>query len=398
MNTNHHIWLNGMIILLIVTFFPTMAMAEMTDQQKKMINQLDQLDQLDHLEFTAQTDKANTCIRARDYSCAEKKIAKAARYAINSADRNTLRLAKQNLAAERRREQEELEAVAVEQARQMRLAEEQRRIAQAKQRQREAEAEASGFQWGKAGLGIGVGLLAGGRMSSEAKIQYIEGIVKDSMPGQEGLSNTTANANAYADKQKALKIIADQQSRQQLLKGIAEETANNERLLKASRESRQPKNSAVEQRYAGPAGRQAATAQSPLPPKATQQLAVYDTNGLVTSDPAPSPFTSATASGGYCGSLTSVLGISVMQPPPNATGTDALRVPCEQLPYRCLDFPAETVSIPGVCIAEVAALKSVQCRADWLKSRELRDYIGCLATNSSGGYRAYYTNVLNLLR
>lgn len=283
MNTNNRRWLSSMITLLTVIFSPAMAMAELTDQQKKMINQLDQLDQLDHLEFTAQTEKADTCIRARDYSCAEKKITKAAKYAISSKDKNTLRLAKLSLAAERRREKEELEAAAMEQARQIRQKEEQRRIAQARQRQREEDAEASDFQWGKAGLGIGVGLLAGGGMSSEAKIKYIEGIVKDSMPGQEGLSNTTANANAYADKQKKLKIIADQQSRKQLLQGIAEETANNERLLKAARESHQPKTPAVEQRVARAdaqrnARANAAKSQSALPKYLPQVVTIPSFN------------------------------------------------------------------------------------------------------------------------
>lgn len=119
--------------LLALAPFPSMAMT--AAEQKKMLDQLDQLDKLDHMDFLDLEEKANVCIRARNFDCADKKIAKAAKAASNPQDKAALRSLKQKLASERNavseeraeaRRQEELEAQREEARRREERAEEAR--------------------------------------------------------------------------------------------------------------------------------------------------------------------------------------------------------------------------------------------------------------------------------
>ncbi len=137
MNFNKSLRLILIVSLIVFSSLPTLAM---TVQQKKMI---DQLDQLDHLDFIEEYEKANVCIQTRDFACAEKKIAKAAKYVVTSKDKQSLRLIKQSLAEERKAVQEELaETARIEQQLQIELAEAARieRQAQAEQ-ERQIQAE-----------------------------------------------------------------------------------------------------------------------------------------------------------------------------------------------------------------------------------------------------------------
>jgi len=196
MNVNKGVWLTIVLNLMTVTFLPESVMAELTDQQKKMISQLDQLDQLDHLEFMAQSDKANACIRARDYACAEKKITKAAKYAINSKDKTALRLVKQNLAAERRLEQEERTAAA-EQARQIRLAEERSaREAEERRRREQRAQEDSGPTLLRGALAIAAGTYVGNaarNYSPEQQTRLMESTMKGVLNGNMDELHSTSN-------------------------------------------------------------------------------------------------------------------------------------------------------------------------------------------------------------
>lgn len=133
LNINMRVWL--VMIVTLLAFAPLPSMAMTAAEQKNMLDQLDQLDQLDHLDFVELEEKANACIRARDFGCAEKKIAKAAKSASNSRDKTALRSLKQKLAAERNavneeyaetRRQEELEERREEARRQEERAEEAR--------------------------------------------------------------------------------------------------------------------------------------------------------------------------------------------------------------------------------------------------------------------------------
>lgn len=107
------------LMLAVFAITPSLAIENNNfEAQKKMLdqlNQLDQLDQLDKLEFFEHIDKANACIRSRNYICAESKIAAAGKFA-DSKDKQTLMLTKKSLADERLteiREQEELKRLAL---------------------------------------------------------------------------------------------------------------------------------------------------------------------------------------------------------------------------------------------------------------------------------------------
>ncbi|NTV51024.1 MAG: hypothetical protein HGB32_07940 [Geobacteraceae bacterium] len=229
MNIHKGVWLTIVLSLMTVTFLPEGVTAELTDQQKKMINQLDQLDQLDHLEFMAQTDRANACIRARDYACAEKKIAKAAKYAINSKDKAALRLTKQNLAAERQLEQEE-RAAAAEEARQIRLAEERSAREEEERRRREQRAqEDSGPSLFKGALAIAAGTYVGNaarNYSPGQQTKLMESAMKGVLNSDMNEFNSTSN-QVMAEKQQEHNVKMRQ---------IREQRERDERAAQARKE------------------------------------------------------------------------------------------------------------------------------------------------------------------
>lgn len=92
---------------------------------------LEMSDQLDSRDFQEAIDRVNDCTSARDFSCSEKELAKAAKLANGAQDKKTLLAARQNVVSEkaliaeekRRREEEE-----------RRLVEEQRRREEAAER------------------------------------------------------------------------------------------------------------------------------------------------------------------------------------------------------------------------------------------------------------------------
>ena len=221
MNRYTGVWVTIVLSLMTVTFLPESVTAELTDQQKKMISQLDQLDQLDHLEFMAQTDKAHACIRARDYACAEKKIAKAAKYAINSKDKAALRLTKQNLATERRLEQEEL-AAAAEEARQIRLAEERSaREAEERSRREQQAQEESGPSLFRGALAIAAGTYVGNaarNYSPEQQTRLMESTMRGVLNGNMDEFNSTSNqvmAEREREHNVKMKQIREQKEREE---------------------------------------------------------------------------------------------------------------------------------------------------------------------------------------
>jgi len=427
---------------------PLPARAELTD----LLDMSEQFDKIEKQDFNAALGRAASCTSARNFGCAEKELAKAAKVTNSAKDRQSLTAARQKLANEKQALQEE-QRLAVEETERQRVA-----AAREIERQRVAE-ESNGFQWGKAAaLMAGAGIGGIGKMSAEVQTKVITGIIKDSMAGQEGIGNFKDTSDSILAEQKTQQSIAAQRTRERQAKAVADEAANNERLLDASRNERkatlerQAKAIAAEEARNKKAleasksakqhnngkqrlqssnelknepstsqavrqANQAAKQQQPphlakldnagnlkagiaKKPATAPPLEVYDRNGLVGgASKSPLVAAAATSGGGYP-SLTSVLDISVMQPPPNAKGTDALNVAWEQSEsYRCLDFPPTTVSIPGgACKPQVMALKRVQCRADWLKSPELQAYVGCLASGSTDDYKAYYLKIGKLLR
>lgn len=105
------------------------ALADLND----LLQMSEQLDRIEKQDFGDAIDKANACTRARDFVCTDSWLAKAARLAGGSGDRQRLAAAQQGLANEKARVAEE----------ERQRAEEQRRIAEAEERLRVAEAEAA---------------------------------------------------------------------------------------------------------------------------------------------------------------------------------------------------------------------------------------------------------------
>jgi hypothetical protein len=123
-----------LIFAVILGFAPHTAMAT-TEKEKKMLNQLDQLDRLDHMDFLEYKGKADACIRARDFRCADKNISKASKSAGNSQDKRELASLKQRLVLEHRFVQDEYDAEI------RRQEAEERREDERKRAERAAEAE-----------------------------------------------------------------------------------------------------------------------------------------------------------------------------------------------------------------------------------------------------------------
>lgn len=96
------------------------------------------------------------------------------------------------------------------------------------------------------------------------------------------------------------------------------------------------------------------------------------------------------------GSLLLVASVFAQASPDQPTeGVNAFdpKLPQIEISYKCLDFPEEKLTITkNQCLKEVKALKSIQCRADWLKSQKLVDYFDCAAKYSTGDFKAYYQN------
>lgn len=97
------------------TFAAKKSKAAADDDIFGMLEMSDQLDRLDSRDFQEAIDRVNDCTRARDFSCSEKELAKAAKLANGAQDKKTLLAARQNVVSEkaliaeekRRREEEE---------------------------------------------------------------------------------------------------------------------------------------------------------------------------------------------------------------------------------------------------------------------------------------------------
>jgi hypothetical protein len=84
-----------------------------------LLDMSEKLDKSDQMDFTAAVDKARACTRSRDFPCAETEINKAGRLAGNAKDRQTLASARDGLAAEKQKvENERLAAESRERERQ----------------------------------------------------------------------------------------------------------------------------------------------------------------------------------------------------------------------------------------------------------------------------------------
>ncbi|MBH1967161.1 MAG: hypothetical protein I8H81_03135 [Pseudomonadales bacterium] len=161
----------------VAVMLPLTASA-VTPQQQNMLDQLDQLDQLDHLDFVDKDAKANTCIQDRDFSCAEKNIAAAKRFAKSSQDKESLQMTRKNLAMEQELVDSErrLRRLREEAEEQDKMARAQAIRAQEAAEEREAERQRVKY----AALTAGFALGGGGQLSPERQAQIMSAIARDS--------------------------------------------------------------------------------------------------------------------------------------------------------------------------------------------------------------------------
>lgn len=110
------------------TFAAKKSKAAADDDIFGMLEMSDQLDRLDSRDFQEAIDRVNDCTRARDFSCSEKELAKAAKLANGAQDKKTLLAARQNVVSEK--------ALIAEEKR--RREEEKWRLAKEEERRREA--------------------------------------------------------------------------------------------------------------------------------------------------------------------------------------------------------------------------------------------------------------------
>jgi hypothetical protein len=67
------------------------------------------------------------------------------------------------------------------------------------------------------------------------------------------------------------------------------------------------------------------------------------------------------------------------------------KLPQIEVSYTCLNNPEQKIKVTkNLCLKEVKALKSIQCRPDWLQSRKTVDYFECASRYSTGDFKAYY--------
>lgn len=99
--------------------------------QGSVFDMADQFDRVDKQDFQEVINNANVCIRARDFSCGDEQLRKAAKLANGSQDKLALNTATQNLQAERQRVRDE----------ETRREEARREEEQAEERRRRAERE-----------------------------------------------------------------------------------------------------------------------------------------------------------------------------------------------------------------------------------------------------------------
>lgn len=155
--------------------------------QMSLLDMADKLDNLDKQDLGSALERADLCTSRRDFDCTDAQLAKAAKFANGSPDKLALDTSRQKMAHEKSRIAEQ-ERQRVEQERQraeLERQQEQQRIAQAERQ--------GGFQWGKA-LALAGGAVIGGigKLSSEAQVKILSGIVQDSQEGQTGISNLQA--------------------------------------------------------------------------------------------------------------------------------------------------------------------------------------------------------------
>jgi len=234
---------------------PLPARAELTD----LLDMSEQFDKIEKQDFNAALGRAASCTAARNFDCAEKELAKAAKATNSAKDRQGLAVTWQKLANEK-------QALLDEQRRSAEEAEQQRIAAVREAERQQAAADSGGFQWGKAAaMMAGAGIGGIGKLSAEVQTKVITGIIKDSMAGQEGMGNLNQVSAA---------VKSEPTTRQAVRQAKQAANQQNPHLAKLG----------------GSANRKAGIGGQPeKQPVVAPPLEVYDRNGLVGGEPAVVP-------------------------------------------------------------------------------------------------------------
>ncbi len=233
---------NGLpaMILCLFVLVPQTTLA-LTEQQQRMLDQLNQQDNLDFLDSDA---NANSCIQNRDFTCAEKQIAKASRLARTQQDKELIQLTQQNLAMEMSLLEAERQA-----RRDLKEAQEAAEIAEERaiRAQQRAQEEADENQRLKqAAMSAAFVLGGGGELAPDTQSRVLQAIATDSYGS--GTSNFTnaindIKAQQQVELQQQTQMLAEQRELQER-QALARDAA---RAHAASREKTlAPKSSVVE--------------------------------------------------------------------------------------------------------------------------------------------------------
>lgn len=142
-----------------------MAMAPLpvTAVTTDLLEMSDEFDRLDKQDFQEAIDKATSCTRMRDFSCAESELAKAAKVANGGQDKKILLASRQSLANERQQLANERRRAEEERQAQIRREEEAEQERQARRRREEQAAEAEEESSYSASNDIGMHILQMGQ-------------------------------------------------------------------------------------------------------------------------------------------------------------------------------------------------------------------------------------------
>lgn len=339
MRLSRALWLLSFAVMAIF-LAPLSADAAIED----MLEMSEQMDQLERQDFQAAISQANACTRERNFSCTDLQLDTAAKLAGGSSDQKVLAGARQKLSNEKWQVAEEARLRAEEERRRA----EQERIALEEQRRQAEAKKAGGFQWGKlAAIGVGAAIGGLGNLPAEQQTEFITSAVKDSASGQEGVSNMQSTTDRLSAEQSQRQAMIAQQERQRQANAVAAEAANNERLLKAAKDSRQPN------------GAQTAVSQSAGTPVQQRNMEppLYAEAAQLRSEPARA--LGPTYSGAPCGpGIRCTLGMSGQRhcepsiPPTGAHCEEGCTIRGWGATYHDVTLPSDKVYIPMAKLCE----------------------------------------------
>lgn len=221
-----------------------------------IFDMVDQFDQADKKDLQALLDRANDCTRARNFTCSEEQLRRAAKLANNSRDRQALNSATQNLQAEQQRVREEI--ARAERERQIQLAEARRREEEDREearrrRTQQAESSSSGGNAFAQGMQDQMSFYADLNNRHNQHMQNINNIVEQKRAQEEAERRAQERAAVDRREEERANQRAAYDRRMQEQRAADEQRAQNER---ATREQQAREARAAEEHRAQEAERQ----------------------------------------------------------------------------------------------------------------------------------------------